>query len=299
MTSSSSTTFQHLDGKAVAATTRDTLQQALQTLRQQGQRLPKLVVIRVGEDPASTVYTARKARVAQEIGMVSELQIHPKTLPEADLLAHIEALNQDPAVDAILVQLPLPGHMAVERVLSAVDPAKDVDGFHPENLGRLMAGDLPPALPCTPSGIITLLKAYDIPIAGQHAVVIGRSTIVGKPVSLLLLAENATVSMCHSRTRDLAAVTQQADILISAVGRPGLVTALMVKPGAVVVDVGINRLKSGKLTGDVDFEAVAPKTSFITPVPGGVGPMTIAMLMANTLALYHQAKTTPNPNKAT
>ncbi len=280
-----------MSGKDVSQALLDELKGELDAMKTSGAKLPKLVVILVGEDPASQVYTKRKAKVAQEIGMASELITLPKTTTEAELLTLIEQKNDDPSVHALLIQLPLPKHLNESRILNAVSPTKDVDGFHPVNLGRLLSGDTPPALPCTPAGIMKMLSFYKVPISGKHAVVIGRSTIVGKPMSLLLLSENATVTICHSRTKDLPQACAQADILVAAVGRPEMVTADYVKPGAVVIDVGINRVKNPetgktKLVGDVDFASVSPKASLITPVPGGVGPMTIATLMANTLALY-------------
>jgi methylenetetrahydrofolate dehydrogenase (NADP+)/methenyltetrahydrofolate cyclohydrolase len=276
-----------LDGKHVS-------QQHLARLKEQLAALPaevpkpKLVVVLVGDDPASQVYVRRKTKVAHEIGMASELITLAKNTEQQTLLNTIERLNADSTVHGILVQLPLPKHIDTQAVLHAVSPSKDVDGFHPFNLGRLLAGenDQHMALPCTPAGMISILKHYNIPISGKHAVVIGRSTIVGKPIAQLLLQANATVTLCHSRTENLASHTQSADILIAAVGIPNMVTADMVKPGATVLDVGINRLDNGKLTGDVDYDNVQPIAGAITPVPGGVGPMTIATLMENTYKLY-------------
>jgi len=213
---------------------------------------------------------------------------YPASTSQQELMAVIQKLNADPTVHGILVQLPLPRQINTLDIITTVDPKKDVDGLHPLNLGLLMTGDPSACKPCTPAGVITLLKAYKVAMAGKHAVVLGRSNIVGKPMGMLLLQENATVSYCHSKTEDLPSFTRQADILVAAVGVPNLVTADFIKPGAVVVDVGINRL-DGKLVGDVDFESVAGKAGFITPVPGGVGPMTIATLMANTLALYKRS----------
>lgn len=278
-----------LRGKPVADRITDELRHRLEVLQTTGAgRLPQLAVILVGDDEASHVYVGRKQRMAQRVGMHARLIHLPPHTQEDALLAEIDALNHDPAVDAILIQLPLPRHIDTQRVLCHVRPDKDVDGFHPISLGKLMAGTPPVALPCTPSGILVMLDAYDIPIAGKDAVVVGRSTIVGKPLAQLLLQRDATVTLAHSRTRDLPAITRQADLLFVAVGRPGLVDDRGVKPGATVVDVGINRLEDGHLTGDVDFEAAAPVAGAITPVPGGVGPMTIAMLMKNTFALYEQ-----------
>ena len=283
-----STTSQILDGKKVSQQVVDTLSQELQAIHASGAMLPKLVVVLVGDDPASQVYVGKKAKMAQKIGMLSELLTFPADLSQGELLAVIHRLNADVSVHGILVQLPLPKHLDTLAVITAVDPKKDVDGLHPLNLGLLLTGDPHACKPCTPAGVITLLKAYNVPLAGKHAVVLGRSNIVGKPMGLLLLQENATVSYCHSKTPDLAAFTRQADILVAAVGVPKLVTAEFIKPGATVVDVGINRL-DGKLVGDVDFDSVVDKAGYITPVPGGVGPMTIAILMANTLALYKRS----------
>ncbi len=280
-----------LDGKKVSAELLASLTQDVKTLHQTANQLPppKLVVMLVGEDPASQVYVNKKAKTAQQIGLLSEVLRYPQDVDEAILKQDIQRLNADPTVHGVLIQLPLPKHLNSLEILSLLDPAKDVDGLHPMNLGRLMMGQDIPAKPCTPSGIMTLLKTYDIPISGQNAVVIGRSNIVGKPMGLLLLAENATVTYAHSRTRHLADVTRQADILIVAAGVPQLITEAHIKAGAVVIDVGINRV-NGKLTGDVAYEDVYAKASHITPVPGGVGPMTIATLMANTLALYRQTR---------
>ncbi len=283
-----STTSQILDGKQVSQQVVEGLSQELQAIHASGAVIPKLVVVLVGDDPASQVYVGKKAKMAQKIGMLSELLTFPADLSQGELLAVIHRLNTDASVHGILVQLPLPKHLDTLAVITAVDPKKDVDGLHPLNLGLLLTGDPLACKPCTPAGVITLLKAYDVPLAGKHAVVLGRSNIVGKPMGLLLLQENATVSYCHSKTPDLAAFTRQADILVAAVGVPKLVTAEFVKPGATVVDVGINRL-DGKLVGDVDFESVVEQAGYITPVPGGVGPMTIATLMANTLALYKRS----------
>lgn len=284
-----STTACLLDGKLTSQNLLASLTDELGVLKAQGAQLPKLVVVLVGDDPASQVYVGKKAKTAQKIGMLSELQTYPATTSEAELLGIIARLNQDASVHGILVQLPLPRQIDTLKVISAIDPRKDVDGLHPLNMGLLMSGDPSACKPCTPAGVMTLLKAYNVPLAGKNAVVLGRSNIVGKPMGLLLLQENATVTYCHSKTVDLPSVTRQADILVAAVGIPNLVTAEYVKPGAAVIDVGINRL-DGKLVGDVDFASVSGKAGFITPVPGGVGPMTIATLMANTLFLYRQAQ---------
>ena len=268
-----------LDGKSLAATTRAALKQQVDALVQRGVR-PGLTVLIAGDDPASKVYVRNKTLAAKEIGVRSELIELPGTVSEQQLLDHVARLNANREVHGILVQLPLPKHIDSARVLEAIAPAKDVDGFHEANLGALMAGR-PGVVPCTPLGCMRLIEHAGMQIAGRHAVVLGRSNIVGKPVAMLLLQKDATVTICHSKTPDLAAVTRQADILVAAVGRAKLVGAAMVKPGACVIDVGINRLPDGKLAGDVDYEAVKQVAGWITPVPGGVGPMTIAMLLEN------------------
>lgn len=278
-----------LDGKLTSRNLLDSLSEELAQLKEQGSPLPKLVVVLVGDDPASQVYVGKKAKTAQKIGMLSELLTYPAETSQAELLSVIERLNQDASVHGILVQLPLPKHIDTLSVIRAIDPQKDVDGLHPLNMGLLMSGDPSACKPCTPAGVMTLLKAYNVPLAGKNAMVLGRSNIVGKPMGLLLLQENATVTYCHSKTADLPTRCQEADILVAAVGVPNLVTADFIKPGAAVIDVGINRL-DGKLVGDVDFASASQKAGFITPVPGGVGPMTIATLMANTLFLYRQGQ---------
>jgi methylenetetrahydrofolate dehydrogenase (NADP+)/methenyltetrahydrofolate cyclohydrolase len=278
-----------LDGKLTSRNLLDSLSGELAQLKAQGALLPKLVVVLVGDDPASQVYVGKKAKTAQKIGMLSELLTYPAETTQSELLAVIDRLNQDASVHGILVQLPLPRHIDTLSIIRAIDPKKDVDGLHPLNMGLLMGGDPSACKPCTPAGVMTLLKAYNVPLAGKNAVVLGRSNIVGKPMGLLLLQENATVTYCHSKTANLAAVCREADILVAAVGVPNLVTADFIKPGAAVIDVGINRL-DGKLVGDVDFASASQQAGFITPVPGGVGPMTITTLMANTLFLYRQAQ---------
>jgi methylenetetrahydrofolate dehydrogenase (NADP+)/methenyltetrahydrofolate cyclohydrolase len=283
-----SITAQILDGKKVSQQVVEKLTHELQAIHASGALLPKLVVVLVGDDPASQVYVGKKAKMAQKIGMLSELITLPAQTSQAELLEIIQRLNNDATVHGILVQLPLPKHINTLEIITAVNPKKDVDGLHPLNLGLLMTGDPTACKPCTPAGVITILKDYNIPMTGKHAVVLGRSNIVGKPMGMLLLQENATVSYCHSKTADLQAITRQADILVAAVGVPNLVTADFIKPGATVVDVGINRL-DGKLVGDVDFDSAATKAGYITPVPGGVGPMTIATLMSNTLDLYKRS----------
>ena len=277
-----------LDGKSLAATTRAALKHQVDALVQRGVR-PGLTVLIAGDDPASKVYVRNKTLAAKEIGVRSELIELPGSVSEQQLLDHVARLNANREVHGILVQLPLPKHIDSARVLEAIAPAKDVDGFHEANLGALMAGR-PGVVPCTPLGCMRLIEHAGMQIAGRHAVVLGRSNIVGKPVAMLLLQKDATVTICHSKTPDLAAVTRQADILVAAVGRAKLVGAAMVKPGACVIDVGINRLPDGKLAGDVDYEAVKQVAGWITPVPGGVGPMTIAMLLENCLGAAAREK---------
>ena len=239
------------------------------------------MAVRVGNDPASEVYVRNKAKKARELGLEGTELIHPESMSEADLLAEVERLNRDDSVDGILVQLPLPKQIDATKVIDTIDPAKDVDGFHPINVGMLHLGR-PSLVPCTPAGVIRLIESTGEAIEGKHAVVIGRSDIVGKPVAALLLQRHATVTICHSRTRDLGRIAREADILVAAIGKARFVTADMIKPGAVVIDVGINRV-DGKLAGDVDFHTAREVAGWITPVPGGVGPMTIAMLMKNTV----------------
>lgn len=275
-----------IDGKALAEKVKTRTAAEAEGLK----RRPGLAVILVGDDPASRVYVTGKEKDCAQCGFLSfEHKLEASTTQE-ELMALVERLNRDDAVDGILCQLPLPRHLDEEAVLNAIDPDKDVDCFHPVNVGRLSIG-APVFLPCTPAGVMEMLKEYGISPAGKRCVVLGRSNIVGKPMAMLLTQADGTVTICHSRTPDLAAITRQADILVSAVGRVGLVTADMVKDGAVVIDVAMNRNDAGKLCGDVDFAAVAEKASYITPVPGGVGPMTRAMLMANilTAARRHEA----------
>ena len=269
---------QLIDGRSIAQAIRTGVKEEIATLS----RRPALAVVMVGDNPASQVYVRNKIKACQEVGIISIEQVMPADTTQESLLAAIEHLNQDSGVDGILVQLPLPAHINAKAVLEAIDPNKDVDGFHIFNTGKLFTtGE--GFKPCTPAGIIELLKAIDTPIAGRHAVILGRSNIVGKPMAMLLLQENATVTITHSQTQNLADLTRQADILVAAIGRAKFVTADMVKPGAVVIDVGMNRDENGKLCGDVDTAGVSEVASWITPVPGGVGPMTIAMLMVNTL----------------
>ncbi|MFM1653079.1 bifunctional methylenetetrahydrofolate dehydrogenase/methenyltetrahydrofolate cyclohydrolase FolD [Brevibacillus sp. B_LB10_24] len=270
-----------IDGKKVAQEIRAQLTDEIAKLKQQGIQ-PGLAVILVGEDPASQSYVRSKAKACGEVGIYSEVIRMEASISETQLLDTIKQLNQNPNIHGILVQLPLPAHISEKAVIDAISVEKDVDGFHPISVGNLVIGS-DALLPCTPHGIIELIKRTGTQIAGKHAVVVGRSNIVGKPVSMLLLHENATVTMCHSRTNNLAGITRQADILVVAVGRAGFIGAEHVSPGTVVIDVGTNRLESGKLVGDVKFDEVAPIAGHITPVPGGVGPMTITMLLANTV----------------
>ena len=270
-----------IDGKSLAAALRAAQKSAINSLAARGVR-PGLAAILVGNDPASRVYVRNKARACEETGVRSEVHEFPDNVSEAALLERVAQLNADTRVHGILVQLPLPRHLDPSPVLAAVSPMKDVDGFHAVNLGALLQGR-PGFVPGTPAGVMRLLEHAGVPLAGRHAVIVGRSTIVGKPLALLLLQKDATVTICHSKTRDLASVTRQADILIAAVGRANLISARMVKQGACVIDVGVNRLPGGGLTGDVDFAAVKETAGWITPVPGGVGPMTVAMLIVNTV----------------
>ena len=270
-----------LNGKQVAAEIRAELKVRAEALRKDGV-VPCLAVLLAGDDPASKIYVRNKKRACEEIGIESRELLFPESVTEEELIAQIRALNEDAAVDAMLVQLPLPKHIDEARVLAEIAPEKDADGFHVVNAGRLFTGQTS-VLPCTPAGCMELLRRANVEFSGKHAVVVGRSNIVGKPMAMLLLNEHCTVTICHSRTRDLARFTRDADILVAAVGRPGIITGDMIKPGAAVIDVGINRLDNGKLMGDVDFESAEPVAGAITPVPGGVGPMTIAMLMQNAI----------------
>ena len=270
-----------IDGKAVSAAVREEVKQQAAALTAQGHQ-PALAVILVGEDPASQVYVRNKHKACAECGIRSLQYELPASTTQQELLTLIQTLNEDDTVDGILCQLPLPRHLDEQAVILAIDPKKDVDAFHPVNAGRIMSGDYG-FLPCTPAGIMEMLRRYDIAIPGKRCVVIGRSNIVGKPMAMLLINAGGTVTVCNSKTRDLPAVTREADILVAAVGKPHFVTADMVKEGAVVIDVGINRNADGKLCGDVAFDEVSEKASYITPVPGGVGPMTITMLLQNTI----------------
>jgi len=276
-----------IDGNAIARELRAGLIRRVAALAAKGVR-PGLAVLQAGNHPASKVYVRNKMKACGEVGLYSEHIELPADADESTLLERIRTLNRDSRIHGILVQLPLPTGLSAERVLDALAPAKDVDGFHPTNMGLLAAGN-PRFVPCTPLGVMKLIEHEEIGVQGRHAVVVGRSNIVGKPMALLLLQKGATVTICNSRTPDLGAMTSQADILVVAAGRPKLVTAGMVKPGAVVIDVGINRLADGKLVGDVDFQSVLGTASRITPVPGGVGPMTIAMLLENTVMSAERA----------
>lgn len=270
-----------INGRDLSIKLRKKMTKEVEKLKEAG-IVPGLTVILVGDNPASRSYVNGKKKASTEVGIASTIIELPIDTTEEQLLKQIEDLNNDPAVHGILVQLPLPDHIEEQQVIETISPEKDVDGFHPTNIGRMMT-EKDTFLPCTPYGIITMLKSKDITIEGKHAVVIGRSNIVGKPVGQLLLNENATVTYCHSRTKDLKFFTKMADILVVAIGRPNVITADYLKDGAVVIDVGINRLDDGSLTGDVDFDDSIKKASYITPVPRGVGPMTITMLLENTI----------------
>ena len=269
-----------IDGKQISASLKESIKEQVTSLPEKYGRVPHLVVVRVGEDPASVVYVRNKAKACEACGIRNTTIVLPEETSESALLEKVRSLNADDSVDGILVQLPLPGHISEARVIETIAREKDVDGFHPVNVGRLVTGE-PGLVPCTPFGCLRMLELAGIPIDGQRAVIIGRSNIVGKPMLHLLLGKNATVTICHSHTKDLPAITREADILVAAVGRPKFVTADMVKPGATVIDVGINRIAPKKLVGDVDFESVKEVAGAITPVPGGVGLLTVAMLMEN------------------
>ncbi|WP_332738734.1 bifunctional methylenetetrahydrofolate dehydrogenase/methenyltetrahydrofolate cyclohydrolase FolD [Hydrogenophaga sp.] len=274
-------TAQLIDGNALSRQLRADVTARVTALKARG-ITPGLAVILVGENAASQVYVRNKVKACEDTGMHSVLERWPATMTEAELLARVDALNADPSIHGILVQLPLPAHIDAQKVIEAISPAKDVDGFHIASAGALMTG-MPGFWPCTPYGCMKMLESIGYGLKGKHAVVIGRSNIVGKPMALMLLQQNATVTICHSGTPDLKAMTLQADVIVAAVGKRNVLTADMVKPGAVVIDVGMNRNDEGKLCGDVDFEGVRQVAGWITPVPGGVGPMTITMLMVNTL----------------
>ena len=273
-----------IDGKAVSAAVKDEVKNEVEQLKKSGS-VPCLAVVLVGNDPASKVYVGNKKKACEYCGIKSLEYLLDENTTEEELLSLINVLNNDSAVHGILVQLPLPKHINEEHIINSIVPSKDVDAFHPVNVGKIMIGN-PDFLPCTPAGVMEMLKKYNIETCGKDCVIIGRSNIVGKPMAMLMLAANATVTVCHSKTANIKEKCKNADIIIAAVGKAGFVTADMVKDGAVVIDVGINRNSEGKLCGDVDFESVSQKASYITPVPGGVGPMTIATLMKNTLAAF-------------
>ena len=274
-------TAQSIDGNALSQKLRVDVKLRTAALKARG-ITPGLAVILVGDNPASQVYVRNKVKACQDSGLHSILEKHPDSLSESDLLDRIDALNHDKSIHGILVQLPLPKHIDAQKVIEAIAPTKDVDGFHIASAGALMTG-MPGFWPCTPYGCMKMLESIEYDLKGKHAVVIGRSNIVGKPMALMLLQKNATVTICHSATRDLKALTLQADVIVAAVGKRNVITADMVKPGAVVLDVGMNRNEEGKLCGDVDFAGVEQVAGYISPVPGGVGPMTITMLLVNTL----------------
>ena len=271
-----------IDGKLVSASIREKIKEKTKAIKDKDSRVPALAAVLVGEDPASQIYVRNKRKSCEDVGIYSEEHKLPESTTQDELLELINKLNNDKKINGILVQLPLPKHIDDSLILNSVSSEKDVDGFHPINAGYLFEGK-PQFIPCTPHGIIKMLEFYDIDIEGKNAVVLGRSNIVGKPAAILLLQKNATVTICHSRTKNLEDVLKEADIIVAAIGRAHFVKKEMVKEGAIVIDVGINRLDTGKLAGDVDFEAVKKISGFITPVPGGVGPMTITMLLWNTL----------------
>lgn len=275
-------TAQNIDGKLISQTVRSEVAERVKARLAQGLRAPGLAVVLVGEDPASQVYVGSKRRACEEVGFISKSYDMPATTTQDELLALVDELNNDPTIDGILVQLPLPKGIDSTPVLERISPAKDVDGFHPYNVGRL-AQRIPVLRSCTPKGIITLLERYNIEVRGKHAVIVGASNIVGRPMTLELLLAGCTTTTCHRFTQDLEHHVRQADLLVVAVGKPHFIPGEWVKKGAIVIDVGINRLESGKLVGDVDYDVAREKASFITPVPGGVGPMTVASLIENTL----------------
>lgn len=272
---------QIIDGKKIAAEIRGRIKEETVELAAQGRR-PGLAAVLVGDNPASVIYVRNKRKACEEVGFYSEEHNLPESTTQTDLKKLIARLNFDPRIHGILIQLPLPKPIDTDKILTEISPEKDVDGLHPFNIGRLTMGS-PVFVPCTPAGVMAILDYHKIPIEGRRAVIVGRSNLVGRPVSLLLMHRNATITVCHSRTQDIASICREGDILVAAIGKPRFVTAEMVKPGAAVIDVGINRLPDGKLVGDVDYEPVSKKAGWITPVPGGVGPMTIAMLLKNTL----------------
>mgnify|MGYP000433972536 CR=1 FL=1 len=271
-----------INGKEISAQIREQIKEETLKMQEENGVTPGLAVIIVGDDPASKVYVANKKKACAEVGFYSEEYALPEETDEHSLLELIDKLNKRPDIDGILVQLPLPKHIDAKKIVDSIRPDKDVDAFHPVNVGRIMIGDYTLA-PCTPSGVMELIRSTGVTVEGKNCVVVGRSDIVGKPQAMLLLHENGTVTICHSKTKDLAGITKKADILVVAVGRAGFITGDMIKKGAVVIDVGMNRNEEGKLVGDVDFDSAAEVAGYITPVPGGVGPMTITMLLRNTL----------------
>ncbi len=279
--------MQLIDGKALSQKVQDSVASEVEKLKQEKNIVPGLAVILVGDDPASHAYVNMKAKACEKVGFYSITHNMPDTISQDEIIATIEMINANPRIDGILVQLPLPKHIDTDKILEVIDPRKDVDGFHAYNVGRLVTG-LESFVPCTPLGVMEMFKEYDIDLEGKDVCVVGASNIVGKPMASLLLNANATVTVTHIYTKDLKAHTSRADIVVVGVGVPGLIKEDMVKEGAIVIDIGINRLENGKLVGDVDFENVAKKCSYITPVPGGVGPMTIAMLLSNTLKSAQQ-----------
>ncbi|EIN5960048.1 TPA: bifunctional methylenetetrahydrofolate dehydrogenase/methenyltetrahydrofolate cyclohydrolase FolD [Vibrio cholerae] len=283
-------TAQNIDGTLISQTVRSEVAARVKARVQAGLRAPGLAVVLVGEDPASQVYVGSKRRACEEVGFVSKSFDLPATASEETLLSLVDELNNDPQIDGILVQLPLPAGMDTTKVLESIHPEKDVDGFHPYNVGRL-AQRIPKLRSCTPKGIITLLERYNIPLRGKHAVIVGASNIVGRPMTLELLLAGCTTTTCHRFTQDLEGHIRQADILVVAVGKPNFIPGAWIKEGAVVVDVGINRLDTGKLVGDVEYDVARTRASFITPVPGGVGPMTVASLIENTMMACEQFHT--------
>ncbi len=278
---------QIIDGKSLAAKIRQEVKQEVEVLQREHDIVPGLAVVLVGDDPASHAYVKMKAKACKEVGFYSIVHEMPDTISQEEIVGTLEMMNDNPRIDGILVQLPLPKHIDTDRILEVITPSKDVDGFHPYNVGRLVT-NLDGFVPCTPLGVMKMFEAYGIELRGKDVCVVGASNIVGKPMAALLLNAEATVTVTHIYTKDLAAHTSRADIVIVGAGVPGLIKAEMVKEGAVVIDIGINRLEDGRLVGDVEYDAVAPKCSAITPVPGGVGPMTIAMLLANTLKAAKQ-----------
>lgn len=281
-----------LDGKALAKKYHKIIKDRIEQLKVKYNKVPGLAVIIVGDDPASQAYVNTKEKVSAKLGMYSKQVKLPETVTEEELLKVVDALNHDIDIQAVLVQLPLPKHIDENKIIMAIKPEKDVDGFHPVNVGKLLSGLGPSAISCTPLGIMKIFEEYNIELKGKNAVVLGRSNIVGKPIAVLMLEKHATVTICHSRTQNIADICKQADVIVVAIGKEKFLQKDWVKPGSIVIDVGINRNdETGKIVGDVDYDAIEPIVDFITPVPGGVGPMTIAMLLNNTLDLFEQSLT--------